>query len=100
MVEDAIYLHPAVAEVAVCGIPEPHRGEVVKCFVKLLPGQTLTGPELRAFLQDKLAVFEIPRKVEFRADLPKTLVGKISKKDLLAEDTDTSRPDGSAAKKQ
>ena len=85
MVEEAIYLHPAIAEVAVCGIPDAHRGETVKCFVKLQPGQELTAAALRSFLKDKLAPFEIPRKVEFRDDLPKTLVGKISKQMLLAE---------------
>lgn len=92
MVEEAIYLHPAIEEVAVCGIPDAHRGEVVKCFVKLRPDESLTGADLRAFLKDKLAPFEIPRKVEFRADLPKTLVGKISKKDLLAQDEDSNSP--------
>jgi len=85
MVEEAIYLHPAVEEVAVCGIPDAHRGETVKCFVKLHSGQSLTAAALRSFLKDKLAAFEIPRKVEFRDDLPKTLVGKISKQMLLAE---------------
>ncbi len=98
MVEEAIYLHPAVEEVAVCGIPDSHRGEVVKCVVKLRPGQTLTSSELRAFLRDKLAPFEIPRSVEFRADLPKIAAGKISKEDLVAECKDANpRADPPAA---
>ena len=71
MVEEAIRLHPAVEEVAVRGIPDSHRGEVVKCFVKLRYGQALSAPELRGFLRDKLALFEIPRKIEFCADMPK-----------------------------
>ena len=85
-VEEAIYLHPAVEEAAVCGLPDTHRGEVVRAFVKLRAGESLTASALRAFLKDKLAPFELPRKIEFRAALPKTLVGKISKKDLMAED--------------
>ena len=84
MVEEAIYLHPAVEEAAVCGVDDTHRGEIVKCFVKLRDGEELTGGQLRAFLKDKLAQFEIPRKVEFRDSLPKTPIGKIDKKVLVA----------------
>jgi long-chain acyl-CoA synthetase len=87
MVEEAIYLHPAVAECAVCGVPDKHRGEVVKAFVKLRGDVTLTGAELRAFLKDKLAPFEIPRKVEFREVIPKTLVGKPLRRQLVEEET-------------
>jgi long-chain acyl-CoA synthetase len=86
MVEEAIYQHPAVAEVAVCGVPDRHRGEVVKAFVKLVNGVTLTGTELRGFLKDKLAPFEIPRKVEFREEIPTTLVGKPLRRQLVAEE--------------
>ena len=86
MVEEVIHLHPAVEEVAVCGVPDRHRGEIVKAFVKLGDGEELTAGDLRVFLKDKLAPFQMPRKIEFRDSLPKTLIGKISKKDLIAED--------------
>ena len=86
MVEEAIYLHPAVAEVAVCGVPDRHRGEVVKAFIRLAEGVTLTGTELRGFLKDKLAPFEIPRKVEFREEIPKTAVGKPLRRQLVEEE--------------
>ncbi len=87
MVEEAIYLHPAVAEVAVCGVPDRHRGEVIKAFVKLRDDNgALTAGELRAFLKDKLAPFEVPRKVEFRKDIPKTLVGKPLRRQLVEEE--------------
>ena len=86
MVEEVIHLHPAVEEVAVCGVPDPHRGEIIKAFVKLGDGEELTAGDLRLFLKDKLAPFQMPRKIEFRDSLPKTLIGKISKKDLIAED--------------
>ena len=86
MVEEAIYQHPAVAEVAVCGVPDRHRGEVVKAFIKLTDGVTLTGTELRAFLKEKLASFEIPRKVEFRDEIPKTPVGKPLRRQLVEEE--------------
>jgi len=86
MVEEAIYLHPAVEEAVVCGMPNRHRGEIVKAYVKLHAGSTLTSPELRKFLKDKLAAFAIPSKVEFRDSLPHTLIGKPSRKDLMAEE--------------
>ncbi len=86
MVEEAIYLHPAVVETAVCGVPDKHRGEVVKAFVKLRAGETLTAGALREFLRDKLAPFEVPRKVEFREEIPHTLVGKPLRRQLVDED--------------
>ncbi len=86
MVEEAIYLHPAVVETAVCGVPDKHRGEVVKAFVKLRAGETLTAGALREFLRDKLAPFEVPRKVEFREEIPHTLVGKPLRRQLVEED--------------
>lgn len=83
-VEEAIAMHPAVAEAAVCGIPDAHRGETIKAFVKLRDGEALTAAELRGFLADKLAGFELPRVIEFRSSLPLTFLGKVSKKDLKA----------------
>jgi long-chain acyl-CoA synthetase len=87
MVEEVILLHPAVSEAAVCGVPDRHRGEIVKAFVTLHEGQKLTATELREFLRDKLAPFQMPRRIEFRDALPRTPIGKISKKDLRAEET-------------
>ncbi len=86
MVEEVIELHPAVDEVVVCGVPDPHRGEIVKAFVTLRPGTTLSAAELRAFLHDKLAPFEQPRKIEFRDQLPRTFVGKPSRRSLIADE--------------
>jgi long-chain acyl-CoA synthetase len=86
MVEEAIELHPAVEEVTVCGIPDEHRGELVKAYVKLRPDKSLTGTALRAFLKDKLAPFEQPRKIEFREELPRTPIGKPSRHALIAEE--------------
>lgn len=86
LVEEVIHLHPAVEEVSVCGVPDPHRGEIVKAFVKLHDGKAITVEEMTGFLADKLAPFQMPRQIEFREALPKTLIGKISKKDLIAED--------------
>lgn len=84
-VEEVIHSHPAVEEVAVCGLLDAHRGEIVKAFVKLREGETVTAAQLREFCKDRLAPFQVPRQIEFRESLPKTIIGKISKKDLLAE---------------
>jgi long-chain acyl-CoA synthetase len=86
MVEEAIELHPAVEEVVVCGVPDPHRGEIVKAYVRLREGDQTTAADLRAFLKDKLASFEQPRQVELRSELPRTLVGKPSRRALIAEE--------------
>ena len=86
-VEEVIYLHPAVEEVAVLGVPDRHRGEIIKAYVKLRDGTSLTFAQLREFCADKLAPFQMPRQLEIRATLPKTLIGKISKKDLAADAT-------------
>ena len=86
IVEDAVYRHAAVAECTVIGIPDEYRGETVKAFVVLKPGRTLSGAELTAFLKDELSPIEMPKQIEFRDSLPRTLIGKLSKKELVAEE--------------
>jgi len=85
-VEAAIYRHPAVAEVTVIGVPDERRGEAPKAFVRLKQGAQADAEQLLDFLQDKLARFELPREIELRDELPKTLIGKLSKKELVAEE--------------
>ena len=85
VVEEAIYQHPDVAEVAVCGVPDDYRGETVKAFVVPREQSTLTEAELFEFLADKLSPIEQPKLIELREDLPKSAVGKILKKLLVQE---------------
>ena len=85
-VEEAIYMHPAVAECAVIGVADAYRGQTVKAFVVLRDGQSVTKEALCAFLEDKLSPIEMPKQVEFRKGLPKTAIGKILKKTLVAEE--------------
>ncbi len=86
-IEEAIYEHPAVAEVTVIGIPDAYRGQSAKAFIALKPGHAPFGiDELKAFLADKLAKYEMPAEMEIRVSLPKTPVGKLSKKELVAEE--------------
>lgn len=87
-VEEAVYLHPSVEECIVAGVPDKARGEAVKIWIKLKTGRRMTAEDLREFLMDKLSPMEIPRQVEFRdKPLPRTLIGKLSRKDILAEES-------------
>jgi long-chain acyl-CoA synthetase len=82
-IEEAIYQHPSVEEVSVIGIPDDYRGETPKAFVKLKAGAPLlTLEEMKAFLKERLGKHEMIGGMEIRDALPKTPVGKISKKDL------------------
>ena len=81
--ENAIHEHPDVAKAAVIGIPHPYRGEAAKAFVVLLPGAAaLTLPDLLAFLDGRLGRLELPAELELRDTLPRTAVGKTSRKEL------------------
>ncbi|MBN8746898.1 Long-chain-fatty-acid--CoA ligase [Xylophilus ampelinus] len=85
-IEEAIYRHPAVEEVIVIGIPDPYRGQSPKAFIKFRDGATPpTLAELKAFLADYLGKHEMVQAMEARSELPKTAVGKLSKKELQAE---------------
>lgn len=86
IVEEALYKHPAVLEAAVIGIPDAKRGQVPKAYVKLQDGAKITEEELQVFLSAHLSPVERPKKIEFRDELPKTVVGKISRKELAAEE--------------
>lgn len=81
-VEEAIYKHPAIEEVAVIGQPDGHRGEIVVAYLKLKAGQDVTKEALREFLSNYLSAYEIPKEIHFTEGLPKTLIGKICKKEL------------------
>ena len=86
VIEEAIYQHAAVDETIVIAIPDEYRGQSPKAFVKLKEGESLTGEELKLFLKEHLSAIELPREFEFRNELPKTMVGKLSKKELVEEE--------------
>ena len=85
-IEEAIYEHPAVDEATVIGIPDQYRGEAPKAFVKLRAGQQVTKDEMIEFLAARISKIEMPVEIEFREELPRTLIGKLSKKELVAEE--------------
>ncbi len=90
-IEEALYEHTAVEECIVIGISDKYRGEAPKAFVKLKEGETATKQELMAHLEIKLSKLELPADIEFRDTLPKTMIGKLSKKELKAEEAQKKR---------
>ena len=85
-IEDVLYEHPKVLEVAAAGIPVADKGERVKVYVVLKEGETATEEEIIAFCRENLAPYKVPKFVEFRTELPKTIVGKILRRVLVEED--------------
>jgi long-chain acyl-CoA synthetase len=82
-VEEVLYQHPAVKEVAVAGVPHRYYGEMVKAYVVLADNATATEDELIQFCREQLAPYKVPKEIEFRSELPKTLVGKVLRRVLV-----------------
>ncbi len=81
-IDDILITHPKVLEAAVIGVPDDLRGEVVKACIVLKDSETATETEIIAFCKERLARYKVPKKVEFRRELPKTLIGKVDRKSL------------------
>ena len=81
-IEEVLATHPAVAEVGVAGVLDDVRGEAVKAWVVLRAGRTATDQELRTFCREQLAPYKVPSHIEFRTELPKTMVGKVLRRAL------------------
>jgi long-chain acyl-CoA synthetase len=86
VIEEAAYLHPDVQDAIAIGIPDVYRGQSPKLFVILRSGADVTPEAIKAFLIEHLNKIEIPKEIEIRDSLPKTMVGKLSKKELVAEE--------------
>lgn len=85
-VEEVLYEHPDVVECVAAGVPDPYRGETVKAYIVLREGATTTEADLNKFCRENLAAYKVPRIYEFRAELPKTAVGKILRRALIDEE--------------
>jgi long-chain acyl-CoA synthetase len=81
-VEDVLYGHPAVREAAVVGVPDSYRGETVRAYVSLKPGASATPEELITFCKERMAAYKYPRQLELVDELPKTVTGKILRREL------------------
>ena len=84
-IEEVIAAHPAVHAVGVAGVPDAVKGEVAQAWVVLKPDRSVTEDELRAYCRERLAPYKVPARVEFRKELPKTMVGKVLRRMLAAE---------------
>jgi long-chain acyl-CoA synthetase len=85
-VEDVLYEHEAVREAAVVGVADEYRGETVKAFVSLRPGKSVDEAELIAFCKERMAAYKYPRQVEFLDEIPKTVTGKLLRRELRARE--------------
>jgi long-chain acyl-CoA synthetase len=90
-IDEILHQHPKVQEAVAVGIPCDARGEVVKVFVVAKPGEKPTKAEIISFCRQKLAGYKVPRQVEFRESLPKTMVGKVLRRALRAEEAERAR---------
>jgi long-chain acyl-CoA synthetase len=85
-VEEALFEHPAIQEVAVVGVPHPFGGEIAKAFVVLKPGEQATKKDIVQFASERLAKHKVPRAVEFRSELPKSAAQKVLRRVLAEEE--------------
>jgi long-chain acyl-CoA synthetase len=85
-VDEVLFEHPKVMEAVTVGVPDEYRGETVKVYVVLKPGEECTEEDIIAFCRERLAPYKAPRVVEFRTELPKTMVGKVLRRALREEE--------------
>lgn len=97
-VEEVLFMHPKVMEAVVVGVPNPQRGDdTVKAFVVPKPGENPTVEEIKEFCKLHLAHYKLPREIEFRSELPKTMVGKVLRRVLLDEEKAKQKGEPAAA---
>lgn len=85
-IEEVLYEHPKVKEVVVAGVPDLYRGETVKAYIVLQPNAEADEKEFITFCKSRMAAFKVPRHVEFRDELPRTIVGKVLRRQLVEEE--------------
>jgi long-chain acyl-CoA synthetase len=85
-IDEVLYQHPKVMDAVAVGIHDEYRGETVKAYVVLKPGETATEEEILDFCKQKLAAYKTPKLVEFRDSLPKSIIGKVLRKVLREEE--------------
>ena len=93
-VDEVLFQHPKVLEAVTVGIPDQYRGETVKAYVVLKPGENATEQEIISFCKERLAPFKVPKVVEFRPELPKTMVGKVLRRVLREEEIKKQKEKG------
>ena len=84
-IDDILFGHPRILEACTVGVPDAYRGETVKAYIVVKPGETLTAEEVIAYCKEKLAAYKVPKQIAFIDQLPKSAVGKILRKELRPE---------------
>lgn len=92
-IEEVLYAHPKVMEAAVAGINDPYRGETLKAYIVLKEGETMTEEEVTEHCKTNLAAYKVPKLVEFRPELPKTMIGKVLRRMLREEEEKKNQQD-------
>jgi long-chain acyl-CoA synthetase len=90
-VEEVLHEHPDVSLAAVIGVPDPYRGETVKAFVVPKQGTSPTEQSIIEFCRERLAAYKVPKLLEFRESLPLSIIGKVLRKELKAEEREKSK---------
>lgn len=90
-IEEVLYDHPKVMDAAVAGINDPYRGETIKAYIVLKDGESMTEEEITEHCKTNLAAFKVPKLYEFRAELPKTKIGKVLRRMLREEEEKKQR---------
>jgi len=85
-IDEVLYAHPKIRDAVAVGVPDPYRGETVKAYIVLKEGTTATAEDITAYCRKNLAAYKIPRIIEFRDDLPKSMMGKVLRKTLREEE--------------
>jgi long-chain acyl-CoA synthetase len=91
-IEEVLYRHPAIAEAAIIGISHPQRVQVPKAFIVKKEGMEVTETEIRDYLKGEIAGYAMPHAIEFRDALPKSIIGKVLKKELVAQELAKNTP--------
>jgi len=87
-VEEPLYAHPKISEAVALGVPDARWGEAVKVYIVLREGQTATAQEIIDYCRTRMARYKVPKQVEFRSELPRSLIGKVLRRQLLQEEKD------------
>ncbi|MBU2547734.1 MAG: long-chain fatty acid--CoA ligase [Proteobacteria bacterium] len=90
-IDEVLFEHPKILEACAVGVPDPYRGETVKAFVVTRPGETLTEAEVIGYCREKLAAYKAPKLVEFVDELPKSMIGKVLRRELREREMNKSQ---------
>ena len=91
-IDEVLFQHPKVLEAVAVGVPHEYRGETIKAFIVLKPGETASAEEIIDFCKEHLAIYKVPKIIEFRKELPKSAIGKILRRILRDEEVAKRKP--------